>query len=117
MAAAMFELLADPAKATCISAGTEPGQHVHPEVVTAMQELGIDLVGRQPQKLTPELVTGAELLVTMGCGEKCPYVPGLKVLDWPLEDPKGKSMDKVRMIRDEVKTHVEKLLSERGWAK
>lgn len=72
---------------------------MHPEVVVAMQELGIDVSGRQPQKLTEELCKGASLLVTMGCGEKCPYVPGLPVLDWPLVDPKGKPIEEVRRDR------------------
>src|SRR5215471_2020457 len=103
MAAAWFEELADVSKARAVSAGTEPGAHVHPEVVAAMREAGVDLEGRQPRKLTDELARGASLLVTMGCGEACPVIPGLRREDWPLPDPKGKPMKRVREIRDEVR--------------
>ncbi len=112
MAAAWFNALADHEQVRGISAGTEPGARVHPEVVEAMREVGIELEGRKPQKLTDELAASATLLVTMGCGEACPYVPGLRRLDWPLEDPKGKPIERVREIRDEVKAHVVKLLEE-----
>jgi arsenate reductase len=117
MSAAMFELLADPEKAVAISAGTNPGTKVHPEVVIAMQELGLDLSDRQPRKLTDDLAKGASLLVTMGCGEACPHVPGLQHLDWPLTDPKGKSVEEVREIRDQVKALVTKLVEEKGWGR
>jgi arsenate reductase len=110
MAAAWFNALAKRDKAQAVSAGTEPGTRVHPEVVAAMREVGIELEGLKPQKLTDELAASAALLVTMGCGEACPYVPGLRRLDWPLEDPKGKPVERVRQIRDEVKAHVVKLL-------
>ena len=110
MAAAWFNALANRDAARAISAGTEPGTRVHPEVVAAMREVGIELASEQPQKLTAELAAGAALLVTMGCGEACPYVPGLRRLDWPLEDPKGKSVERVLQIRDEVKAHVVELL-------
>jgi arsenate reductase len=89
MAAAFFNTEADPAKAHGISAGTEPGDHVHPEVVAAMREVGIDLSAARPQRLTVELAQTAGLLVTMGCGESCPFIPGLERLDWPIADPKG----------------------------
>jgi arsenate reductase len=89
MAAAFFNHIADPKKAEAISAGTEPGVRVHPEVQAVMQEVGIDLSDTKPQKLTEELATSAELLITMGCGDKCPYVPGLTRDDWPIRDPKG----------------------------
>ena len=89
MAAAFFNRLADPQKATAVSAGTEPGVRVHPEVLAVMQEVGIDLSHAKPQKLTEELAKDAQLLITMGCGDKCPYVPGLRRDDWPLQDPKG----------------------------
>jgi arsenate reductase len=115
MAAAWFEALADSAKARAISAGTDPGTRVHPEVLEAMREVGIDLAGRQPQRLTDELARGAQMLVTMGCGERCPVVPGLERDDWPLEDPKGKPIERVRAIREEVRTRVEALLRSRGW--
>ncbi len=110
MAAAFFNQLADHTKAEAVSAGTEPGLRVHPEVLSAMQEIGIDLRNAKPQKLTQELAEGASLLITMGCGDKCPYVPGLRRDDWPLRDPKGLRMDDVRAIRDEVKARVSILL-------
>src|SRR5262249_61354415 len=100
MAAAWFNALADPAKARAISAGTDPGTRVHPEVVVAMSEVGVDLSGAPTTKLTPELAAGAAMLITMGCGDQCPVVPGLKRDDWPLEDPKGKSVEGVRASRD-----------------
>lgn len=93
-----------------VSAGTEPAERVHPEVVDVMREVGIDLTDAQPQKLTMELAQQADLLITMGCGDKCPYVPGLKIEDWPLEDPKGKPIERVREIRDEIQRRVEALL-------
>jgi arsenate reductase len=116
MAAAWFNALADRSVARAISAGTQPGTRVHPEVVEAMREVGIELAGQEPQKLTDELAAAAALLVTMGCGEQCPYVPGLRRLDWPLEDPKGKPVERVREIRDEVKAHVLKLLEAEQFA-
>jgi arsenate reductase len=94
-----------------ISAGTEPAERVHPEVVQAMQEVGIDVSSASPQQLTTALVGDADLLVTMGCGDACPYVPGLKVEDWPLEDPKGKPLARVREIRDDIRLRVEDLLT------
>lgn len=110
MAAAFFNHLADPQKGQAASADTEPGERVHPEVQAVMQELGIDLSGAKPQKLTEELAKSAQLLITMGCGDKCPYVPGLRRDDWPLRDPKGLSAEEVRAIRDEVKQRVQGLL-------
>ncbi len=115
MAAAWFNALVDPAKARGISAGTEPGVRVHPEVVTAMREVGIELEGVQPRKLTDDLAATANVLVTMGCGEACPVVPGLRRMDWPLEDPKGKPVARVREIRDEVRARVVELLAAEGW--
>jgi arsenate reductase len=117
MAAAWFNALANPQKVRAISAGTEPGSRVHPEVLEAMKEVGIDLSKAQPQLLTAELATGARFLVTMGCGEKCPVVPGAKVLDWPLEDPKGKHPSRVREIRDDVRKRVEELLKANAWGR
>jgi arsenate reductase len=110
MAAAFFNQLADPHKAHAVSAGTEPGERVHPEVQAVMQEAGIDLSHARPQKLTEQLAREAQLLITMGCGDKCPYVPGLRRDDWPLRDPKGLPADEVRAIRDEVKRRVEELI-------
>ncbi|HEX7509139.1 MAG TPA: arsenate reductase ArsC [Polyangia bacterium] len=117
MAAALFNHLADPAKVRAISAGTEPGQRVHPEVVQAMLELGVDLSAVTPQKLTPALAATASLLITMGCGEACPVVPGLERDDWPLEDPKGKPIERVRQIRAEIAERVRGLLEARGWSR
>ncbi len=110
MAAAFFNQLADRTKAEAISAGTEPGLRVHPEVLAVMQEVGIDLSNAKPQKLTQELAEDAALLITMGCGDKCPYVPGLRRDDWPLKDPKGQPLEEVRTIRDEIKNRVVELL-------
>jgi len=116
MAAAWFNALANPAAARAISAGTEPGPRVHPEVLAAMREVGIDLSAVQPTLLTRELAAGAQLLVTMGCGEQCPVVPGLRRDDWPLEDPKGKSMEIVRGIREEIRGRIQRLIAQEGWA-
>jgi len=110
MAAAFFNHLADSAKARAISAGTEPGERVHPEVLAVMQEIGIDLVHAKPQKLTEGLAKDAQLLITMGCGDKCPYVPGLRRDDWPLRDPKGLRVEDVRSIRDDVQRRVKDLV-------
>jgi arsenate reductase len=110
MAAAFFNLLADPEKAQAISAGTQPGDRVHAEVLAVMKEVGVDLSSARPQRLTQELASDAQLLITMGCGDACPYVPGLRREDWALRDPKGLPMDEVRAIRDEVKRRVEMLI-------
>ena len=115
MAAAWFNKLCDGKKARAISAGTEPGERVHPEVVEVMREEGVDLAGIKPQFLSVELARQATLLVTMGCGDACPYVPGLKKLDWPLQDPKGKPLEVVREIRDEIRERVAALAKERNW--
>lgn len=117
MSAAFFNALADPAKARAISAGTNPGERVHPEVVTAMRELGIELSGNKPQKLMAELATGAGWLITMGCGDECPYVPGLKRDDWPLPDPKGHAVERVREIREEIRGRVEAFVKAHGWGR
>jgi arsenate reductase len=111
MAAAFFNQLANPASCRAISAGTEPGSQVHPVVVEVMREIGIDLQDAVPRKLTEELAKGADLLITMGCGESCPYVPGLRREDWPLADPKGKDTATVRIIRDEIKERVQHLVN------
>lgn len=115
MAAAFFNALADPAKARAISAGTEPGDRVHPEVVEAMREAGIDVGGATPQKLTDQLARGVSVLVTMGCSDACPIVPGARVEDWPLADPKGQPMERVRAIRDEIRVRVAGLTRREGW--
>jgi arsenate reductase len=116
MAAAWFNALADKGKAQGISAGTEPGARVHPEVLQAMKEVGIDLEGVMPRKLTDELAKDAAILITMGCGEACPHIPGLRRLDWPLDDPKGKPVERVREIRQEIKDRVVELLKTEGWS-
>lgn len=112
MSAAFFNQLADTSKALGVSAGTQPAERVHPVVVDVMREVGIDLADAKPQKLTAELAQGAELLVTMGCGEECPYVPGLRRADWSLTDPKGLPLDEVRAIRDTIRSRVERLVAE-----
>jgi arsenate reductase len=116
MAAAWFNALADSTRARAVSAGTDPGARVHPEVLEAMREVGLDLSDRKPQKLTDDLAQGAQMLITMGCGEQCPVVLGLRRDDWPLEDPKGKALARVREIRDDVRARVIALLQQEGWA-
>ncbi len=115
MAAAIFNSLADPARAEALSAGTKPGAGVHPEVLEVMREVGLDLSGAAPRLLTAGLARGVALLVTMGCGEDCPYVPGAEHDDWPLPDPKGRPLDEVRGIRDQVGARVAALVRSRGW--
>lgn len=115
IAAAFFNMLANPEKARALSAGTQPGAHVHPEVVNAMHESGVDLSRATTTRLTPELAQKTNMLITMGCGDECPYVPGVERDDWPLEDPKGKSLKQVRAIRDEIRSRVEALIDRKGW--
>jgi arsenate reductase len=115
MAAAFFNELANPAKARGLSAGTQPAGQLHPEVVTAMREVGIDLSGAKTTKLTPDVAEQAQVLITMGCGDECPYVPGVKRDDWPLIDPKGKGIEEVRAIREEIRACVESLIEKEGW--
>lgn len=115
MAAALFNQLADSGKARALSAGTAPGTRVHPEVVAVMDELGVELGTAIPRLLTDDLARGAQLLITMGCGDACPMVSGLERLDWPLLDPKGRPLEEVRMIRDEIQSRVIALLQERSW--
>ncbi len=117
MATAFFNRLVAPDVAEAVAAGTEPAERVHPEVKEAMAEVGYDLSGAKPQLLTEEVARGAALLVTLGCGEKCPFVPGLKIIDWALADPKGQGGDAVRQIREDVRGRVEALLKEQGWAR
>lgn len=110
MSAAFFNQLANPELARAVSAGTQPAECVHPVVVEAMCEVGIDLANAKPQKLTAELAQDAEMLITMGCGDECPYVPGLRRDDWPLPDPKDQGIESVRQTRDEIKRRVQTLL-------
>jgi len=110
MSAALFEREAA-GRHTALSAGTTPGERVHPEVVEAMRELDIDLSHRKPQLLTRELAEQADVVVTMGCGDECPYIPGKRYLDWDLPDPKGRPLAEVRATRDEIARRVSTLLS------
>lgn len=113
MSAALFERAAG-GRHRALSAGSEadPNGHVHPPVVTVMADLGIDLSQRRPQPLTQELAETADVVVTMGCGDACPYIPGKRYLDWELTDPKGRPLEEVRAIRDEIAARVEGLLRE-----
>jgi arsenate reductase len=95
-----------------LSAGTTPAEHVHPEVVDVMGELGIDLSERRPRLLTRELAASADVVVTMGCGDQCPYIPGKRYIDWDLPDPKGRSLGEVRAIREEIARRVGTLIGE-----
>jgi arsenate reductase len=94
------------------SAGTTPGERVHPEVVEAMLELGIDLSGRSPRRLTDDLARWADVIVTMGCGDECPYIPGKRYVDWDLPDPKDRPLGEVRVIRDDIAARVAALSAE-----
>jgi arsenate reductase len=94
------------------SAGTTPGEHVHPEVAAAMAELGIDIAERRPRRLSTEDAEWADVVVTMGCGDECPYIPGRRYVDWDLPDPKGQPLEAVRATRDEIAGRVESLVSE-----
>jgi arsenate reductase len=114
MAAAFFNAMAEPDRARAVSAGTQPGARVHPEVVEVMREVGIDLSSARPRLLTDELARGADLLITMGCGDACTAIPGLARDDWPLADPKGQPIERVREIRDEIRERVRKLVAREG---
>jgi arsenate reductase (thioredoxin) len=111
MSQALFERAAA-GKHTALSAGTTPAEHVHPEVIQVMRELDIDLSDRRPQLLTRDLAEQADVVVTMGCGDECPYIPGKRYIDWDLADPKGLPIDEVRATRDEIATRVSGLLAD-----
>ena len=115
MAEAIINKYADPKKAMAISAGTQPASQIHPEVKTVMDEIEISLASAQPKLLTAELAKDAKYLITMGCKENCPYIPGLKILDWPFQDPKGQSLEKVRTTREKIKTQVLAFLAQNLW--
>jgi len=115
IAAGWCALLADPSKVRVLSAGTRPAENVNPAVVDVMREVGVDLSIARPQLLTAELARGATALVTMGCGDECPVVPGLPVEDWALPDPKGRDASSVRETRDEIRRRVVSLLERQGW--
>jgi arsenate reductase (thioredoxin) len=111
MSQALFERAAE-GRHRALSAGTTPADSVHPEVVEVMRELGIDLADREPKLLTRELAEQADVVVTMGCGDECPYIPGRRYVDWELEDPKGRPLDEVRATRDDIDRRVRELLEE-----
>jgi arsenate reductase len=115
MAAAFFNRVADPRLARATSAGTQPADRVHPEVLEVVAEVGVDLADARPVLLTPDLVADAACVVTMGCGEHRPVVLGVEMLDWPFPDPKGQGLDAVRGIRDAVSGLVARFVAERGW--
>lgn len=117
MSAAFFNAIADPTKARGVSAGTEPGTRVHPEVVEVMKEVGIDLSQVKPQIITPEMAAEVNYLVTMGCGAVCPVIPQVRREDWPLEDPKGKPIERVRQIRDDIRNRIADFASKMGVAR
>ena len=94
------------------SAGTQPGERVHPEVVEVMNEIGIDVSGEVPKRLSRDQAEWADVVVTMGCGDECPYIPGKRYIDWDLEDPKGRPLDEVRRTRDEISKRVDALIAE-----
>ena len=108
---ALFEQAAD-GRHEARSAGTTPAGRVHPEVVEAMREVGLDVSGQTPQKLTDDLGRWADVVVTMGCGDECPFIPGKRYLDWDLPDPKGRPLEEVREVRDEIDRRVASLLAE-----
>lgn len=116
MAAAWFNEFADPSKVWAVSAGTKPAEKVHAVVVDTMKEVGIDLSAAVPRFLSDEVVGDTAYLITMGCGDECPVAPpGTRRLDWALEDPKDKPVERVREIRDDIRDRVVKLLDEEGW--
>jgi arsenate reductase (thioredoxin) len=114
MGAAFFNRLANPERARALSAGTAPADRIHPEVVATMAERGIALTGT-PRRLTHDLARGAGWLITMGCGDQCPVIPGTRVEDWPLPDPKDRPPDEVRAIRDDIERRVRALLARQQW--
>jgi arsenate reductase len=113
MSAALLELVAE-GRHAARSAGSDPGERVHPEVVEVMRELGIDLVGRIPHRLDRSDAEWADVVVTMGCGDACPYIPGKRYLDWDLPDPKGLPLPEVRLIRDEIRSRLKALVADLG---
>jgi arsenate reductase (thioredoxin) len=115
MAAAFFNAVADPTRARAISAGTQPGTAVHPEVLTVMEEVGMNLSEAKPQYLSTDVTKDAHIVITMGCGDEWPLIPGVERDDWPLDDPKGQPVEAVRRIRDEIRKKVVELIEERKW--
>lgn len=118
MASALFNAAADPSQAFSVSAGTVPSERVHPQVVEAMREVGIDLANVRPQRLTDDVASGVDRLVTMGCGEiACPVIPTARREAWPLTDPSGKTLEEVRVIRDDIRRRVMTLIRQQRWAR
>lgn len=117
MAAALFNRHVRQGVALAISDGTSPGEAVYPEVLAAMADVGVDLSGARPQRLAAELADGARWLITMGCGDRCPVLPGVQRDDWPLPDPKGRPLLEVRAIRDEIGRRVGRFLDAQGWSR
>lgn len=115
MAAAFFNEAADPAKARAISAGTSPVRTVHPEVVVAMKEVGINLESAVPRRLTDDLARDAAWLITMGCGEACPIVRHVMRAEWALEDPHDQPIERVREIRDEIRERIRQFVAAHRW--
>jgi arsenate reductase len=111
MAAGFARELSD-GKVLILSGGSEPAEHVNPVAIEVMNEIGIDITGYVPQKFTDDLLQSVDVIVTMGCGDTCPFIPGKKYIDWPLDDPKGQPLEVVRRIRDEIRSHVEALLAQ-----
>lgn len=111
MSQTLFELAAE-GRHQARSAGTTPGERIHPEVVEVMNELGIDLSDRVPHKLSEDDARWADVVVTMGCGDKCPYIPGRRYVDWELTDPAGRPVEEVRATRDEISERVDRLVAE-----
>jgi arsenate reductase len=117
MAAAFFNALADPGKARALSAGTQPADRPHPQVVQTLAEVGLDISAAVPRHLDEEMAAAAQWLITMGCAERCPVVPGLARADWPIEDPKGQSAERVRVIREDVRARVQAFVEGQGWSR
>ena len=117
IAAALFNKYADASRARAVSAGTQPADQVHPEVIDLMRGRGVDLAAARPQKLTPELAAQAQWLITMGCGDECPVVPGTRRDDWPVADPKGAKAATVRKIADDIDQRVRSFVIARGFAR
>ncbi len=115
MAKFLFNMLVDPSSATAISAGSRPAEHVHPEVVEVLREIGVDVSSCTPQKLTAELAATSDVLVTMGCGEECPHVPGVQVVGWQIPDPHGQKVEAVRELRNLLRTKVLELAQQEGY--
>jgi arsenate reductase len=115
MAAALFNTMANPRRARAVSAGTHPAEAVHPEVVTVMREMDIDISGARPQYLSGDITHDAHIIITMGCGDECPLVPGAERDDWPMDDPRGRPIETIRQIRDDIRKRIVSLIQERRW--